>query len=419
MNALHDVARRLSAVTGGDDAARAVGARTYDALGALVAGSTTAEGRAIAASLRGWESEPAADVVRQVATLRMTELDDIHMPTCTTPGSVVVPVAVTLATALGAGPDDYRRAVAVGYEAMTRLGGAICGARVVYRGVWPTYFCAPFAAAAVAGTLLGLDAPRLAGALGIALTRATGLTSGIAGAPLARWLTVGDAARAGCSAAFAARDGFIAEVDLDRIGGGAGIEFDVAALLADSPPAIETVSVKPFPAAKQSLAAVEAVLALRGGSGGDVAGRIVVRVPEAYARMIAAPPLADSRLSRVSSAPWNVALALVAPESLHDVERARPLDDPSLARVAAGVEVVADEGLSRLYPARWPARVDLGGRTETVLDATGDPSCGNGLDAIDAKWRERPEDLGALRAAALDADVTRLTTLLDGRQDRR
>jgi 2-methylcitrate dehydratase PrpD len=426
VSALEDLARRLHGMSAGErargDAYGLVGARTYDALGALVAGSTTIEGRAIEASLRGWESGLAAAVIRRVATARMTELDDIHMPTCTTPGSVVVPVAVTLGAELGAGAADYRRAVAVGYEAMTRLGGAIAGARVVYRGVWPTYFCAPFAAAAVTATLLGLDAPRLAGALGIALTRATGLTSGIAGVPLARWLTVGDAARAGCSAAFAARDGFVAEVDLDRTAAGAGIEFDLAALLTDSPPAIEAVSVKPFPTAKQSLAAVEAALALRGGDGPGQMGtprRIIVRVPEAYARMVAAPPLPNSRLSRISSARWNVALALIAPESLHDVERARPLEDPELAPVAAAVEVVPDDELSRLYPARWPARVELAGQAETVLDATGDPARGNGLDAIDAKWRARPEDLGALREAALDANVDRMAALLDGRRDRR
>ena len=41
----------------------------------------------------------------------MTELDDIHMATCTTPGAVVVPTAVTLAAWLGADPGALPRAV--------------------------------------------------------------------------------------------------------------------------------------------------------------------------------------------------------------------------------------------------------------------------------------------------------------------
>jgi 2-methylcitrate dehydratase PrpD len=412
MTALHDLAVRLAAWEAGGDA---VGPRTFDTMGALLAGAATAEGRAIAASPPGWESGVSAAVVRRVAIARMTELDDIHMASGTTPGAVVVPTAITLAAWLGVDSDAYRRAVAAGYEAMTRLGAAISGAHAVYRGLWPTYFCAPVATATVAATLLDLDPGRLATALGIALTRATGLTSGIVGAPLARWLTVGDAARAGCSAAFAARDGFAAEVDLERVATAAGIALEPAALRSDAPPAIDAVSVKPFPTAKQSLAAVEATLLL---AGDGARGRIRVHVPEAYARMIAGPPLPDSRLSRVSSARWNVALALLAPDELHDVARGRAVDDPQLAPVAAGVEVLADPELSRLFPARWPARVELDGRTETIIDASGDPPA-NGLSAIEAKWRARPEEVQALRAAALDTDVPRLAALLDAGGDGR
>jgi 2-methylcitrate dehydratase PrpD len=413
MNALRELARRLRCwQTTGD----VPGLRTFDALGAFVAGSVTPEGRAIAQSLRGWEDGAAATVVRGVATVRMTELDDVHMPSCTTPGAVVVPTAVALGAALGVDVAAYQVAVETGYEAMTRLGMAIAGARVVYRGIWPTYFCAPFAAAAVAATLLELDVPRLTNALGIALTRATGLTSGIAGVPLARWLTVGDAARAGCAAAFGARDGFIAEVDLDKVAAGAGIELDEAVLTADYPAAISAVSVKPFPTAKQSLAAVEAALRLRGRAG---PGRILVRVPNAYAHMVGAPLIANSRLSRVSSARWNVALALGRPEELHDVQRACSVDDPEIDSLAANVDVLADPELNRLYPARWPARVEISGHSETVVDATGDPPEGSRLKTIDAKWRGRPEQLHPVRKAALAADLPSLRALLDSADDRR
>jgi 2-methylcitrate dehydratase PrpD len=408
MTALHELARRLAAR---EDGGETVGARTLDALGALLAGSATDEGREIAASLRGWDDGVPAAIVRRVALVRMTELDDIHMPSCTTPGAVVVPTAVTLGAALDLEPTAYRRAVVLGYEAMTRLGGAIGGARVVYRGVWPTYFCAPFAAAAVAAAMLELDEPRVASALGIALTRSTGLTAEIGGAPLARWLTVGDAARAGCAAAFAARDGFVADVDLDRVAAGAGIELEIDALRNDAPPAVDEVSVKPFPTAKQSLAAVEAARRLTDRA--QVGGPIRVHVPDAYASMVRSAPRADSRLSRLSSAGWNVALALRRPEELHDVERALTPEDPELAHVAANVEIVADPELSRLYPARWAARVEIAGNVETVVDTTGDPSRGNGLDAVEAKWAPRPEQLEPLREAALAADVGRLAGLLD------
>jgi 2-methylcitrate dehydratase PrpD len=407
MSALHDLARRIATWAPQSDF---TGPRTLDAVGALVAGSKTEEGAAIAASLRHFDSGVSAAVVRRVATARLSELDDIHMASCTTPGSVVVPTAITLGEFLGAEPAAYRRAVEVGYEAMTRLGSAIAGAQVVYHGIWPTYFCAPFAAAAVVGALVDLDAPRLANALGIALTRATGLTSGIAGAPLGRWLTIGEAARAGCAAAFAARDGFVSEVDLGRIAAAAGVALDVTILQEDAPLAIGQVSIKPFPIAKQSLAAVEATLLLGEGVG---PGPIRVYVPDAYAEMIATLPSADSRLIRLSSARWNIALALRQPEELHDVERSASPGDAVLAHTAANVEIFPDPRLSCFYPGHWSARVEVSGRSETVVEATGDPPQGNDLAAVEAKWRERPEQLQAVLGPCLMTDLGQLSALLD------
>ena len=411
LTALHDLATRF---VNWEATGVLVGPRTFDAFGALVAGSGTAEGRAIAA-VGGWDRDVAAAVSRRVAITRMTELDDIHMASCTTPGAVVVPTALTVAAALGAGPNAYRRAVEVGYEAMTRLGAAIDGPHIVYRGIWPTYFCAPFAAAAVAASLLDLGAPRTVNALGLALTRATGLVSGTAGNPLGRWLTVGDGARSGCAAALAARDGFVAEVEIERVCAAAGVPFDRAALAAEASPAIEHVSVKPMPVAKQCLAAVEAALRIHVD---DAPSGICVKVPQAYAGMVAAPPSPVSRLSRLASARWNVALALLAPAELHDVERSR-VEDPELSALAARIEVVDDPELSDLYPLRWPAKVEVAGRSEAVIDATGDPANGNGLEAVDEKWRGRPEQLQTAREAALALDLERLAAVLDTLEGRR
>jgi len=410
VSALQDLARRF---VGWEAAGVLVGPRTFDALGALVAGSGTAEGRAIAAG-GTWDGDFAAAVVRRVATTRMTELDDIHMASCTTPGAVVVPTALTVAVALGAGAQAYQRAVEIGYEAMTRLGVAIDGPRIVYRGIWPTYFCAPFTAAAVVASLLDLDVPRTVNALGLALTRATGLVSGIGGTPLGRWLTVGDGARSGCAAALAARDGFVAEVELDRVSAAAGVSFDRAALAAEASPAIEQVSVKPMPAAKQCLAAIEAVLRMQVG---EVPDRIRVKVPDVYAGMVAAPPSPTSRLSRLSSARWNIALTLLAPGELHDLDRSRA-EDPELSELAARIEIVGDPELSGMYPRRWPAQVEIAGRAETVIDAAGDPPNGNGAAAVDEKWRGRPEQLQTLRDAAFALDLERLAALLDTREGR-
>jgi 2-methylcitrate dehydratase PrpD len=86
-----------------------------------------------------------------VALARLSEIDDIHLASMTTPGAIVVPAALTIAASLpDVASDDIAAAIIAGYEAMIRLGAAIDGPSVLYRGIWPTYFAAPLGAAAVA-----------------------------------------------------------------------------------------------------------------------------------------------------------------------------------------------------------------------------------------------------------------------------
>ena len=129
-----------------------------------------------------------------VALARLSEIDDIHLGAMITPGAIVVPAALTIAASLpDAAPDDVAAAIVVGYEAMVRLGVAIDGPSVLYRGIWPTYFAAPFGAAAVAARLLRLDETQAAHALATALIISAPGTGHHAAPTTARWLAVGHA----------------------------------------------------------------------------------------------------------------------------------------------------------------------------------------------------------------------------------
>jgi 2-methylcitrate dehydratase PrpD len=86
----------------------------------------------------------------------------------TTPGSIVIPGALTIARSMQADPSDLMAAMAAGCEAMIRLGRVISGPDVLYRGIWPTYFSAPFGIAAVAARLLQFDANQTAHVLALA-----------------------------------------------------------------------------------------------------------------------------------------------------------------------------------------------------------------------------------------------------------
>ncbi len=104
-----------------------------DTLGMMLQGALLAEGRAAMAlgcRLAGW-----------CACARLTEADDIHLTSCTRPGSVVIPTALHLASA-GAFKTwgDFVTAVLAGYETLILVGYAINGPRILASKVWPTLF---------------------------------------------------------------------------------------------------------------------------------------------------------------------------------------------------------------------------------------------------------------------------------------
>src|ERR1700704_2030201 len=111
-----------------------------DTVAAFFAGVRTKEGQALG-ELFGRRVDISERVAAAASIARLSECDDIHLPSCVTPGAVVVPVALALGG--GRSEDDFNRAVAAGYAAGLCLGMAIGGAKALARGVWPTLLAAP------------------------------------------------------------------------------------------------------------------------------------------------------------------------------------------------------------------------------------------------------------------------------------
>src|ERR1700735_997384 len=84
-----------------------LGLHLLDTLGAWHAGTRTEDTQLVAkltAPVFGFAAisqSPLDRVAQRVAIVRNTEIDDIHMASCTTIGSVVIPVAVTVAGVVG------------------------------------------------------------------------------------------------------------------------------------------------------------------------------------------------------------------------------------------------------------------------------------------------------------------------------
>jgi len=372
----------------------AISQHVADTVAAWVAATATAEGRALIA-FRGPAGDLAADVAAHCGLARLSEVDDIHIRSMVTPGSIVVPAALTIAAAQKAAPEEIAAAIVAGYEAMVRFGLAMDGPTSLYRGIWPTYLAAPFGVAATAARLMKLDAERTAQALSLALTMTAPGVGQQGGPATARWLAAGNAARSGLIAAQAARAGFAA--DLALLDGPFfpkvyGITPDLEAFTAGGAAAILETSFKPWCAARQTMAATQAVA--------DIAKVVPVAdifeieafVLPPHLKMIDHGVTAGDRMSFLTSLPYQIAIALLAPEAALDIAKAEPAMTPDIAALMGKVKVTADDALLADYPARWSARVvvkSMSGRHEYKAEhVPGDPARPLSVQALVDKFRK-------------------------------
>jgi len=138
------------------------------------------------------------------------------------------------------------------------------------------------------------------------------------------------------------------------------------------------LSLKPFCSAKQGIAAIEAFRAiLDRGVRAETISKVRVRVPPAYAGMIATRAEPGARQSTMVSVAHQIALTALAADRLYDVDRSSAKVDADVAGFAAKVEIIADVRLDAYYPQHWPAEVDVeaGGEVhqQRIVEAIGDP----------------------------------------------
>jgi 2-methylcitrate dehydratase PrpD len=338
-----------------------------DTVGAWITSAPTVEGRSLLrfrAATKTSGDAVALDLATRCALTRMSEIDDIHLPSMTTPGSIIIPAALTLAgTTPAATTDDVTAAILAGYEAMTRLGRAIDGPTALYRGIWPTYFAAPFGVTAVSARLLKLDEKQAANALALALTSAAPGVGHHNAATTSRWFAVGNAARNGLAAALAAQQGFTSDLKLadgNFLSGIYGLKPDIAALTEglDEAHALADISYKPWCAARQTMAATQALKEIiKSGINPADISEITASVLPPHLKMIDHGVVAGDRASHLTSVQYCMAVAALAPDMAFDVQQSPPDLLPAVSDFMEKIRIEADESFLADYPRRWRARV--------------------------------------------------------------
>jgi 2-methylcitrate dehydratase PrpD len=359
-----------------------------DTIGAWIAATATQEGRMLLGFRGAVAREPAGhdaltlDVVTRCALARLSEIDDIHLASMTTPGSIVIPGALSIAaTVPDPTADDLIAAILAGYEAMTRLGRAIDGPSVLYRGIWPTYFTAPFGIAAVAARLFKLNERQTAMALALALTLAAPGVGHHNAGTTSRWLAVGNAARNGLAAAFAALAAYTADLDLlegNFLPGIYGVTPDLAAFTdgLGERDALTEVSFKPWCAARQTMAATQALKEIiESGVAPASINTIEAAVLPPHQKMIDHGVKAGDRASHLTSLQYNMALAALVPGRTYDIGQSPPSLAPPVREFMDKIKVESDEALLTDYPCSWSARVTVtAGSVRHQRTVPGDPA---------------------------------------------
>jgi 2-methylcitrate dehydratase PrpD len=365
----------------------------------LLQGASLAEGRtamSVGSELAGW-----------CASARLSEADDIHLTSCTTPGSVVVPTALSLASAGQLETwGEFFIAVLAGYETLIRLGRAIDGPLILSMKSWPTLFAAPVGAAAVACRAWKLNRSQTAGALATALAASTGIAPPAMMTNSSRCVSLGFAADCGVLAAMAAKQGALGDIQLleRRAGRVAGHRVLPRRLLRELGTVFlfDEIGLKPYPIARQALAAVEACRQLAGRNAKGISA-VMVAVPPAQHRVIDQPAWPANRMQSIAGVQYQAALALSAPERLMDFERTPPFETKELRALAAKVRVQADARLASRYPEFWPARVTIvqSGKRRSMLVSTPRGDARNPLDWEDvfAKAGRYRRLIAAIRTA--------------------
>jgi len=431
MDALVEFVLELDAASLPPAVAEAASRSMTDWLGTAIRGATEPLAGALATVVGAAGGEPQATVVGRAlctsalfaclangAQSHALDFDDTHLPSIVHGSAPVAPVVLALGEWRHASGAEALAAFVAGFEVETRI-GRVLGRALADRGWHVTGVLGHFGAAAAAGKLLGLDAGRLAQALGIAGTQAAGLEQSFG--TMSKPLHPGKAAMNGLLAALLAREGFTGSTAM--LDGPHGLPATFLGV-TDLTPAVEDLgkrfeilenSTKAYAACHLTHATIDAARAIR--------ARVALTPEAVEAVRCHVHPLVLKVANQVAprtgleakfSVAFCAATGLVRGEAGEGEFTERSVQDAAVARVMARVTPEPDVSLG-VGAARMTVRL-ADGRVleERVAAARGTAENPLTREELEAKFRRLAEVvLPAERVARLTAALRELGGLRD------
>jgi 2-methylcitrate dehydratase PrpD len=379
-------------------------------------------------------SSPYFAALVNAAASHVAEQDDVHNGSVFHPATVVFPVALALAQALGASGERLLAAAVAGYEVGIRVGEFL--GRSHYKVFHTTGTAGTLAAAATAGHLLGLDAARMQHAFGSAGTQAAGLWEFLRTAADSKQLHTAHAAAAGLMAATLARDGFTGARQVLE-----GPQGMAAGMSQDADPqrlvdglgarwALAETSFKYHASCRHTHPAADALLQVMREHGlrADDLAQVTTHVHQGAIDVLG--PVVDPATAHQSKFSMGTVLALAArfgQAGLADFDA--HFRDAATLTLRDRVEMVLDAEVDAAYPKRWIGKVRVRTQDGRVLqgrvdEPKGDPGNTLSREEIGAKALRLAAYSGGASEAQMHAALQRLWAmahapavgmLLDGR----
>jgi 2-methylcitrate dehydratase PrpD len=357
------------------------------------------------------------------AASHYVEQDDVHNGSVFHPATVVFPPALALAQTLGKSGKDFLLAVVAGYEVGIRVGEFL--GRSHYRIFHTTGTAGALAAAAAAGSLLGLNAEQMLHAFGSAGTQAAGLWEFLRDAADSKQLHTARAAGNGLTAAWLAKEGFTGARKIleGEQGMAAGMSPDPQpAQLTDrlgSRWALAETSFKFHASCRHTHPAADALLQVmqtHGLAAKDIA-KVVCHVHKAAIDVLG--PVVDPRTVHQAKFSMGTVLALVAQFGFAGLtEFDQHFKDAATADFCRRVSMALDEEVDTAYPVRWIGKVTVtttDGRTfhGRVDEPKGDPGNTLSRNELEDKARRLAAFAGGASADEIERLIAWAWTLAD------
>lgn len=388
------------------------GSRPVETITSFVAGMGPNDGAAEVLINRRQSSAYFAAMANAAAS-HVAEQDDVHNGSVFHPATVVFPAALAMAQTLGSSGKALLTAAVAGYEVGIRVGEFL--GRSHYKVFHTTGTAGTLAAAAAAGSLLGLTPAQMQHAFGSAGTQSAGLWEFLRTAADSKQLHTAHAAAAGLMSACLAQDGFTgaAQVLEGPQGMAAGMSSDAdPAKLVDrlgTRWATAETSFKYHASCRHTHPAADALLQVMRAHDlkpADLA-RVVTHVHQGAIDVLG--PVVNPATVHQSKFSMGTVLGLVARFGHAGlVEFDKHFQEDLTVELREKVVMELDAEVDAAYPRRWIGKVTVTTTDGRVLqgrvdEPKGDPGNTLSRDEITAKAQR----LAAFSGGATEAEMAR------------